>query len=399
MPFFSYKAKNKVGEVQEGEMEAVSELAVSESLVKTGFYPYKIEEKTTIVVPQSRKKKVNLVVFTRQLFILVKSGVPLSRALRSLETSSEQIELRDLFREIRVNLDNGYELFVSMQRQGKKFSPFYINMVRIGESTGRLEEVLAELYKFLEFEQEMKSRAKSAIRYPIMVISVMIIAFIAMMVFVIPTFGTVYKGFNAELPWQTKILIDTSNFMVSYGVLLFIGIMVMVYMFITYLKTEPGDFWWGKFKFGIPIVGKILKKSVLARFSRAFSLSLKSGIPIVQSLSSIEYVIENTYVKKHIESIKESIERGNTLYGGMKSTNFFEPLVLEMIATGEESGELEAMCDEISYLYSQEIEYELKHLSDYIEPVMLLILGVMVLILALGIFLPIWDLGKVVLKK
>ncbi len=399
MPFFSYKAKNKVGEVQDGEMEAISELAVSESLVKTGFYPYKIEEKTTAHPTKSGKGKVNLVIFTRQLFILVKSGVPLSRALRSLENSSEQVELRDLFREIRVNLDNGYELFVSMQRQGKTFSPFYINMVRIGEMTGRLEEVLAELYKFLEFEQEMKSRAKSAVRYPIMVISVMIIAFIAMMVFVIPTFGSVYKGFNAELPWQTKILIETSNFMMKYGILLVIGFVVTIYMFMTYIRTYPGDFWWGKFKFGIPIVGKILKKSVLARFSRAFSLSLKSGIPIVQSLSSIEHVIDNSYVKKHIESIKESIERGNTLYGGMKSTNFFEPLVLEMIATGEESGELEAMCDEISYLYSQEIEYELKHLSDYIEPVMLLILGVMVLILALGIFLPIWDLGKVVLKN
>jgi MSHA biogenesis protein MshG len=399
MPNFSYKAKNKSGEVIVGEMVAVSESVVGETLIKSGVFPFFIEEQTEEVKPANPKKKVNVLLFTRQLYTLVRSGVPISKALKSLETSSEQPELRELFRDIRGSLDNGYELHVALQKHPKVFSKFYISMVRIGEMTGRLEEVLTELYTFMEFEQDMKNRAKTALRYPIFIMSVMAIAFAVMMVFVIPTFGDIYKGFKAELPWPTRVLIGTSNFFVNYGFILLLGVVGSIYMFLSYIKTEEGNYWWSHFKFRIPIVGKILKKSVLARFSKGFSLSLKSGIPVVQSLSTVQYILENSFFEKHIDNIKQSIERGNTLYNSMKNTGIFESLVLEMISTGEESGQLEAMCDEVSHLYDQEIDYELKNLSSYIEPIMLLILGVMLLILALGVFLPIWDLGSVVMKK
>jgi MSHA biogenesis protein MshG len=379
----------------------MSEGAVGESLIKTGIFPISIEEHS-----ESSKndkglspKKINIINFTRQLYILIRSGIPISKALKSLEVSTQEVELKELFKDVRANLDNGYELNTSLQKYPKVFNKFYINMVRIGELTGRLEQVLLELYDFLKFESEMKKRAKSAIRYPILLLSVMAIAFSVIMVFVIPVFADVYKGFNAELPWPTKILINTSSFVITYGIFILMAIGLGIKMFINYIKTPIGSMWWGKFKFNLPIIGKILKKSALARFTKGFSLSLKSGIPVLQGLSNVQNILENVFVEKHIEDIKHSIQRGNTLYNSMQNTNIFEPLVLEMMATGEESGELEAMCDEVSLYYDEEIIHELGNLNSYIEPLMLLFLGGLLLILALGVFLPIWDLSTVVIKK
>jgi MSHA biogenesis protein MshG len=401
MPNFSYKAKNKNGETITGEMVAVSEGAVGETLIQSGVFPFMIEEQTEEQKKEKgiSSKKVNVITLTRQLYTLVRSGIPISKALKSLEVSNSEPELRELFRDIRSSLDNGYELYVALQKHSQIFNKFYVNMVRIGELTGRLEEVLLELYDFLQFEADMKKRAKTAIRYPIFILSVMAVAFTVMMVFVIPTFGQIYSGFNANLPWPTRVLMATSSFMISYGLIILVGIVFGIKSFLNYIKTEAGDMWWSEFKFKLPIIGKTLKKSVLARFSKGFSLSLKSGIPILQGLSAVQYILENSFVEKHVEDIKHSIERGNTLYGSMKNTEVFDSLTLEMMATGEESGELEAMCDEISHFYDEEITHELNNLSAYIEPIMLLILGGLLLILALGVFLPIWDLGSVVMKK
>ncbi len=397
MPNYFYKAKNSNGEELSGNIEGMSESLVAEQLIKSGLFPFHIEEKEISV--KKSKNKINIIVFTRQLYVMVRSGVPISKALRTLEVSSENLELSNMFKNLRINLDNGYELHVGLQKHPKIFSPFYINMVKIGELTGRLEEILSELYKFLSFEEEIKKAAKSALRYPSFVIAAMAIAFIIMMVFVIPTFSKIYAGFKADLPLPTTMLIGTSNFLIDYGLIILIGFIVSIYMFLGYIKTEIGDYWWSKFKFGLPIIGKIIKKSTLARFAKAFSLSLKSGIPIVQSLGNIQFIIENSFFEKKIEAIKESIERGNTLYNSMKTVDAFEPLVLEMISTGEEAGEIDVMCDEIALLYEEEVQYDLKNLSSYIEPVLLVGLGGLVLILALGIFLPIWDLSSAVMGK
>lgn len=397
MPTYFYKAKNSIGEEVTGNIEGLSEDVIASQLIQSGLFPFYIKEK--YVEKKSFNDKVNVVTFTRQLHILVRSGVPISKALRTLENTSADDGIAQIFKSLRINLDSGYELYVGLQKHPKVFTPFYVNMIKIGELTGRLETVLAELYKFLSFELEIKKAAKSALRYPTFVIVAMMVAFAIMMVFVVPTFANIYKSFNAELPWATKFLIGTSDFLINYGVLVVFSIGFLIYMFLEYIKTEKGDYWWSKFKFNIPIVGRIMKKSTLARFAKAFSLSLKSGIPVVQSLSNIEFIIENSFFKEKIKQIKESIERGNNLYSSMKNVDAFEPLVLEMIATGEESGEVDSMCDEIAFLYEEDVNYDLKNLSSYIEPVLLVALGVLVLILALGIFLPIWDLSSAVMKK
>lgn len=400
MTIFVYKGKNQVGEIVEGDIEGSTQGQVAEHLMKSGVFPLSIEEKKQELATIKRKHKpVDVLTFTRQLYVLIRSGVPISRALKSMEVSNQNAYLKEIFRDVRHSLDNGYELHTALQKHNKFFSVFYINMVRIGELTGRLEEVLMELYQYLEFEQEMKNRAKTALRYPMLVIGVMAIAFIIMMIFVIPAFAKIYEGFKAELPWPTQLLIGTSNFLMTKGIFLLFFLGLAVYWFKSHIESEKGRFWWDKIKFDFPIIGKILKKSTLARFSKSFSLSIKSGVPIVQSLGVIAQVVDNVYIGKYIEQIRESVERGNTLYNSMRATGVFEPLVLEMVSTGEEAGELDTMTQEISNLYDKEIDYDLKNINSHIEPIMLLMLGVLLVIFALGIFLPIWDLGSVVLKK
>lgn len=400
MAIYFYRGRDEKGVLVEGEVESTNPSLVANHLMTTGIYPLTIEEKRiNDKILKKRVKPIDILTFTRQFYIMVKSGIPISKALKSMEISNQNEYMKEIFKDIRQTLDNGYELYIALQKHPEFFSVFYINMVRIGDLTGRLEEVLLELYNFMEFEQEMKQSAKNAMRYPFFVIIAISIAFTIMMVFVIPAFSKIYDSFNAQLPWPTRMLIETSNFMVSYGIYLAILLGGSIFWFKNFIKSGVGKLWWDEFKFYFPVIGKILKKSILARFSKSFSLSLKSGIPLVQGLTVIAQVVDNLYIGKYIEEMKESVERGNTLYNSAKATNVFEPLVMEMISTGEESGELPAMMDEVSHLYDKEIEYELKTLNAQIEPIMLAFLGGLILIFALGIFLPMWDLASVVIKK
>lgn len=402
MTIFYYKGKNNLGETITGDMDSSSEDMVSSELMKVGIFPIEIKEIKGKKNKNFFKKKLNrydLLLFTREMYILIKSGVPLTKALKSMEISNENILLKAIYQDIRMSIDNGYELNMALQKHDNFFSVFYINMVRIGEITGRLEEVFLKLYEYIEFEEDMKKKGKSALRYPSIVLSVMALAFVVVMTFVIPTFAKVYQNFHAQLPIQTRILIGISHFMLHNGLLLFVILSTIFYGFRYYIKTEQGRFWWDKTKFEFPIIGKTIKKSVLARFSKSFSIAIKSGLPIIQSLNILSQIVDNIYISKHIENIRENVEKGNTLYASFKSTNVFQPLVLEMIATGEEAGQLDVMTEEISKIYEEEIAYELKTLSDNLEPLVLLLLGGLLLVFALGVLLPTWDLSSVILKK
>lgn len=397
MASFYYKGKKNNGDYAEGYFEAANSDVVAQHLLTLGIYPITIEEKEKTTNSTSKgKAKLDLLLFTRQMYALLKAGVPIAKSLKTLENSSQNEFLKNLYNDISQSLESGYELNIALQKHKKMFSPFYISMVRVGEVTGRLEEVFSKLYDYLEFEQEMKNKAKAALRYPMIITGVMALAFSILSFFVIPAFAKIYENFNAELPLPTRILIGFSDFMINYGAILFLLGGGAIYGFLKYIKTVDGRAWWDKTRLQIPIFGNIVLKSILARFSRAFALSMKSGVPIVQTLSVTSQVLDNVYIGQHIEQIKESIERGNTLYNSMKSTNVFTPLVLEMVATGEETGELDTMLNEVGTLYEREIEYQLKTINTQIEPILLLFLGVLLAILALGIFLPIWDLGKVI---
>jgi MSHA biogenesis protein MshG len=304
-----------------------------------------------------------------------------------------------VIKDVRESLDTGRELSASLARQPDTFSPFYLAMVRVGELTGRLEEVFLRLFQHMEFEREVRDQVKSALRYPMFVLAVMALAITVVNLWVIPAFAKVYRGMNAKLPALTEALIGFSDFMVAHWPLLLFGAVGAAALVRWWVSTPEGRLTWHRLKLRLPVAGKIVRKATLARFARSFALAARSGVQIVQALTVVAQTVDNDYIAVKIAAMREGVERGESVLRSAVASGVFTPVVLQMVAVGEESGALDDMMDEIGQMYQREVEYEIKGLSAQIEPILILCLGVLVLILALGIFLPIWDLGSVALSK
>jgi MSHA biogenesis protein MshG len=409
MAYFSYTGRNTAGELVQGVIEGADSGAVATQLFATGVTPVEIGEtrrrqagESIGVLQRLTQRPVShedLLLFSRQMYTLLKAGVPIMRALAGLQESSGNPTFRKVLQSIRENLDSGRPLSVALQRQDGVFSPFYVAMVYVGETTGMLEEIFLRLFNHLEFQEFMRNQVKSALRYPSFVLVAMAIAIVIINLFVIPAFAKVYKGFNAELPLITKVLIGFSEFMVSSWPFLLASLIGAAFAFRGYTRTKAGKYVWDRFKLRIPIAGKIILKATLARFSRSFALSMRSGVPVVQGLTLVAQTVDNSFVAERIDKMREGVERGESVLRTAINAGVFTPVVLQMMMVGEESGSLDDMMQEIAGMYQREVEYELKTLGAQIEPILILCLGVLVLILALGVFLPIWDLGQAAMKK
>ncbi|MES2075453.1 MAG: type II secretion system F family protein [Pseudomonadota bacterium] len=408
MPFFAYKGRNARGELMQGVLEGADSGAVAEQLFNTGVTPIDISVTNKVLrsgddEPWWRRlgeKKVNSMdvqLFSRQLYTLLKSGVPIMRGLAGLQESAVSKAFGRVIKDLRESLDSGRELSAAMRRHPEVFSQFYLSMVRVGEMTGRLEEVFLRLFDHLEFDRDMRERVKTATRYPSFVIFAMVAAMVVVNVFVIPSFVKVFEGFHAELPLMTRILIGTSNFTVRYWPAMLVALLAGVFGTRAWLATTAGRYRWDKWKLHVPVAGKIILKGTMARFARSFALSSRSGVPIVQALTVVSQTVDNAYLTARVEQMRDGVERGESILRTAAAAGVFTPVVLQMIAVGEESGSLDELMDEIAQMYEREVDYELKTLSAQIEPILIVFLGAMVLVLALGIFLPIWDLGKAAL--
>ncbi|MFZ6750729.1 type II secretion system F family protein [Undibacterium sp. Ren11W] len=409
MPYFAYKARNARGEMVEGVLESADANAVASQLFNSGVTPVQINSTRKPSVggelnwwqrwTEEKVQAIDVQLFSRQLYTLLKSGVPIMRGLAGLQDSAVNKAFGKLIQDLRESLDSGRELSAALRHHPKAFSSFYISMVKVGEMTGQLEDIFLRLYAHLEFERDMRERVKSALRYPMFVMIAMVVAMAIINIWVIPAFAKVFAGFNAELPLMTRILIATSDFVVEYWPHIAIGMMALVFGFLTFIASPKGRYVWDRSKLRFPIVGRIILKGTLARFARSFALSSKSGVPIVQALTVVSQTVDNAYISSRIEQMRDGVERGDSILRTAAVAGVFTPVVLQMIAVGEETGAIDDLMDEIAGMYEHEVEYELKNLSANIEPILIVGLGILVLILALGIFLPIWDLGKVALKK
>ncbi len=409
MPSFSYKGRSASGEIVKGVIEGLTATAVAEQLSGQGITPLDITPAkegsgggVSLSLGDLFKEKVthlDILLFSRQLDTLLKAGVPIMRALTGLRESTTSTAMKDVLQEIRTSLESGRELSVSLARQQGVFTPFYLSMVRIGEFTGRLEEVFLSLFHHLEFERFMRDQVKSALRYPSFVVAAMAVAIVIVNIFVIPAFAKVFAGFGAQLPLMTRLLIGFSNFMVSYWHLLLLGVVLAFLAFRSWVGTKSGRYKWDRMKLKFPVAGKIVHKATLARFSRSFALALRSGVPIVQAMAVVAQTVDNAFIGDKVAKMRDGVERGDSILRTATAAGVFTPVVIQMIAVGEESGSLEDMMQEIADMYQSEVEYELKTLGQQIEPILIVFLGILVLILALGIFLPIWDLGRAAIKR
>jgi len=411
MPNFAYRGRNGAGEIVQGVMEGATAGAVADLIVGSGVTP--IEIKPTDASPDKAgggsgvkfelfKQKVehmDVLLFSRQIHTLLRAGVPIMRALAGLQESNTNSAMKNLLQDVRESLDSGRELSLSLSRHPEAFTPFYLSMVRVGEMTGRLEEVFIRLFDHMAFERFMQEQVRSALRYPSFVVAAMGIAIVIVNIFVIPAFAKVFKSFGAQLPLMTRVLIGFSDFMLNYWPMLLVGSVSAFVGFRAWKNTSKGRYTWDRFKLKIPIAGKIIRKATLARFAASFALASRSGVPIIQALTNVAETVDNAYISAKVEKMRDGVERGESILRTSISAGVFTPMVLQMIAVGEESGALDDMMKEIADMYQGEVEYELKTLAQQIEPILIVSLGIMVLILALGIFLPLWDLGKVAVKK
>jgi len=402
---FVYTGRNARGEMAGGTLEGDDSGAIADQLLGMGVTPIDIKpfhggsstKKSEWLKRALTEKPItpmDLMLFSRQMYTLLKAGVPILRALAGLQESTQNPTFAAMLQDLRESLDSGRELSTALRRHPKVFSTFYVSMVQVGEMTGMLDQTFIRLYAYLDFERDMKERITTALRYPMFVVIAMAIAIIIINLFVIPAFARVYAGFHSELPLITKLLLGFSEFMVSYWWLILAMLAGVATGFRAYINTRSGRYQWDQRKLKLPIVGPIILKATLSRFARSLALTFKSGMPILQGMNVVGQVVDNAFMRSRIEKMSEGIERGESILRTAVAAGIFNPVVLQMIAVGEETGDLDGLMAEVADMYEQEVKYEVSTLSAKIEPILIVSLGALVLVLALGVFLPMWDLGK-----
>jgi len=409
MAIYDWRGRNNRGEAVSGQLDAMTEGGVADQLLSIGVAPVHIALAKAV---ESKEKKdplafltrkpvdvEDLLIFSRQMYTLNKAGVPILRAFAGLEASATKPAMVELLKDVRSSLDQGRELSAALARHSALFGNFYIAMIRVGEMTGRLTEVFLRLNEHMEFERDVRERIKQAMRYPSFVMIAMAAAIVILNIFVIPVFAKVFAGFNSELPLITRGLLGFSNWMIHWWPMLLAAVAGAVVGIRAYLRTPAGRYRWDARKLKLPIVGDIILKATLARFARSFALSSQSGVPLVQALTVVAQTVDNAFIGARIEQMRDGIERGESISRCAAATGVFTPVVLQMINVGEETGELDNLLFEIAGMYERETDYSIKGLSAAIEPVLLAVIGVLVLLLALGVFLPLWNMGQAAMGK
>jgi MSHA biogenesis protein MshG len=404
MQAFSWRGRNHLGEMIVGVIDAETENAVADQLLATGVTPVAINVMgESLSAPKQdwwqalRAAPVSVedvLLFSRQMYTLQRAGVPILRALSGLQASTAKPALIELLTDLRAGLDQGRELATAMGRHTAVFNGFYLAMIRVGEMTGRLTDVFLRLSEHLEFEIDVRARIKQALRYPTMVIAAIGIALVVINMFVLPTFATVFAGFKAELPLMTRILLGFSSWTVRWWPLLLAGGIGAVWLVRAWLATPQGRYRWDRVKLRLPLAGPIILKATLARFARSFALASRSGVPISQAMTVVAQTVDNAFIGERVQQMRDGVERGESLSRCAAATGVFTPVVLQMIAVGEETGQLEPLLIEIAQSYERETDFAVKGLSASIEPILLLVIGMLVLVLALGVFLPLWNMGQ-----
>lgn len=405
MPVFEYKGRNRRGEAVSGRIEGLSSEAVAGQLFNSGITPIDInaaraggEVMTGLnqLFGDRKVQLVDLVLFCRQMHSLLKAGVPILQALRSLRDSTQNPKLSRTIGSMLEGLDAGLDLTSAAKRHSPEvFSPLMVSLIQVGEATGGLDEAFRQLSGYLDRERNTRASITKAMRYPMFVLISIVIAMFIIIMVVIPPFAKLYAGFKVELPWATKLLIGLSDFMVAYWYVVFGAMALAVMTFRAYVRTPEGSYKWDKAKLKMPVVGKVLSQAMLARFTRSLAVTMKAGVPLVQGMTVVSRAVDNDFISERILQMRDGVERGETITRTAAVTGMFPPLVIQMISVGEESGAVDTLMNEVADYYDREVDYDIAKLSDAIQPILIAVVGAMVLILALGVFLPWWNLISV----
>ena len=405
MALYSYKGRSPTGELVSGRMDGDTADVVAKRLFNGGITPTHITaspiaqdsslESFARRLGLGKPSLSDLVLFSRQMYTITKSGIPLLRGLRGLAASTHNAVMREALQEILSNLESGHDLATSFARHPELFPTLYVNLVRVGESTGTLESSFQRLADYLAQDADMQKRVKSAMRYPMIVMIAIAVAMGVLTTFVIPHFAPLFRSLGDDIPLPTRIIIGFSNFVQHQWYVVLGTLAALSTITRRYVRTAVGRYQWHRLKLRLPALGRLAHEAILARISRSLSISLTAGMPMIQTLNLIAQSSGNEYMSERVLRLLTAVERGESLSRAAATVGMFPPLVLQMMEVGEETGELPELMDDVAGYYGREVDYALNTLSAAIEPVLVVVVGGMVLILALGVFLPMWNMiGK-----
>ncbi len=403
MPTYNYQAINESGTLISGEIEADSTDMANNILSARGYLPSRVAEKGQVVSNVFFKrlkerfttiKTPELILFTKQFKTLIRAGIPILKIFKVVENQTENGALKDIILSISQDVEEGASLHDAFRKHPKAFSPLYCSMLRAGEASGALPEILERLIYILEHEHKVKSDIRSALSYPIIVLSFLGLAFFVLLTFVIPKFVSIFERADIDLPIPTQICMVMYQFLSNFWLLLIVivvgGIIFMKY----YLKSESGQLAKDSLLMRAPLLGPLFGKAAMARFASIFSILQASGVPVMECIRILTETIGNSAISKEFNLVTERLEEGRGLAEPLKSAKYFPPIVINMIAIGEESDNLEEMLSEIATHYDSELEYAMKKLSESIGPLLTLGLAVVVGFFALAIYLPMWEMTQ-----
>jgi MSHA biogenesis protein MshG len=404
MAIYEFKGRNNDGRLISGQVDAASQDGAVNQLLGRGITPVSVNEHIEEIsfserfaraTNSGRVSTTELIMFCRQMHTISRAGIPLVKGLRGLSASTRNFIFQEALDDIVTRLEAGVELSTAMRAHPKIFTNMVVSMVSVGENAGRLDLVFKQLSDYLERDDSTIKSIKTALRYPSFVLVVMAIAIAVINIKVIPAFAGMFEKFGAQLPLPTRILVGISDFFVAYWLYIFVLVFAVMGWFYHYIRTPDGSRVWGRKKLKLIIVGDIIERASLARYARSFGLMLNAGLPLSAALELSARAIDNPYLGDKIRAIRAGVERGEGLYQTHLVSGMFTPLVLQMISVGEESGQVDSLLAEVAAFYESEVEYDVKKLSDRIEPIMIIMMAGFVVVLALGIFLPMWDMYSI----
>jgi len=407
MPFFKYEAIDEAGKNVKGTLEAESLQAANNIMSSRGLIPVQLEDEkedqaaalwNKINAMFEKVKPRELILFTKQFRSMLRAGVPIIRIMQILEAQTENKVLKRAVTTIITSIRHGSSISDAFEKHPAIFSRLYCSMLRAGEISGNLPGVLERLIYIIEHEAKIKADIKSALQYPKMVLIALSAAFLILLTFVIPQFVGIFSKTGIELPWPTKVALMMNVGLKNYWYIILTVIIGVVVSMNQYFKTANGQFVRDSLFLNLPVLGPLFQKAAMSRFSSIFAILQSSGVPVMQTLTILSDTIGNAAISRSIKYVREKIEEGSGLAAPLKTAPYFPPMVVDMIAIGEESGNIEEMLVEISRHYDDEVEYAVKALSDAIGPLLIVGLAVVVGFFALAIYMPMWDMTKMVKK-
>jgi len=404
MPKFSYQAITGTGATTSGEIEAESLESANSILASRGYIPTRVKAEqpalgglqlSNIRERFSPIKAPELILFTKQFKTMFAAGVAMMNMLGILQEQTENLKLRRILGTMHKDIKEGASLHEAFSKHKKVFSPLYCSMIRAGEASGALPEVLERLIYIIEHEHKVKSDIKSALTYPVIVVVFLFTAFLVLITQVIPKFVNIFKNAGLTLPLPTQICLLIYQFLSEYWYLILGGVALIAIFLFYYLKTDQGKFTRDTILMRVPLLGPLFMKSAVSRFASIFSILQSSGVDVLDSMDILAGTIGNVAVARELEGIKDSLAEGRGIAGPLGQAKYFTPMLINMVAIGEESGKLESMLRDVAEHYDTEVEYSMKKLSEAIGPLLTVGLAAVVGFFALAIFLPMWDLTRI----